>query len=165
MELEQKIIIGAIVVLLILLILMQNLADFRIKSKWKNYKPTQGFQYYRDALDKISPSLVSFVLDPYLDNNRYLAAEMTKLTVENYIEEKDGKYVIINNDFSHLSNSDKILLNTINKERFNADEYAKFKAEIKKEAIELGLIEAKQEGKISRIIKRFIFIAIALGMI
>ena len=165
MELEQKIIIGTIVTLLVLLILMQNLANIRIKSKWKNFKPTHGFQYYRDALERISPSIVSFILDPYLDNDRYLAAEMMKLVVENYVEEKDGKYFVINNDFNHLSNSDKILLNSINNERYNADDYMKFRAEVKKEAIELGLIETKKEGKIGRVIKRIIFTAIALGMI
>lgn len=165
MELEQKIIVGAIVTLLILAILMHIIVNLRIKAKWKKFKPTHGFQYYRDALNGISPSVVSFILDPYLDNHRYLAAEMIKLTCKNYVEEKNGKYFVINKDFSHLSNSDKILLNSIDSERFNADEYMRFKAEVKKEAIELGLIETKQRSKISQIIKKIIFIAIALGMI
>lgn len=162
---EEKIVIIIIVTILFLMIITDKIARRRAKSKWDNYKPTHGFQYYRDALNKISPSVVSFVIDPDLNNNRHLPAEMMKLIVENYIEKQDGKYVVINDDFDHLSNLDKILLNTIKNERFNADEYIKFNDEVKKEAMTLGFIETKQDVKSWRRLRKFIYLMIAVAAI
>lgn len=122
-------------------------------------KKDEEYIYYRGDLDKISPSIIMFTSTFEVDIKKSVSATILKLKLAGYIEEKNGIYIYTNKDESSLLESEKMVLNLIRYNKFDASMYKKV---IEKEALENKYIAKNHGGKISRVIKIIIAIFVPI---
>ena len=104
------------------------------KEDFNNYKG-----YYRDIINNYSPAILSYI-DDYQISNKEIIATILDLQLKNYIkiDEKTGKIIILNNDYTYLDKSEKYILTHIN--NLKDINYPTWKMLIKEEAINKNLI-------------------------
>lgn len=121
----------------------------RIRKNTK-IKRNEQYLYYRNEIDKISPSTIMFASTFDVDIKKSIAATILKLKLAGYIKEDDGKYKCINKDESSLLESEKMVLKLIKSNSFNESEYKKV---IEKEALNSKYIVNNGKKRIGRIFK------------
>ena len=120
------------------------------KNDFGKYK-----NYYRDIIKNYSPAILSYI-DDYKLNSKDIISTILNLKLKKYIDIKDNKFIIVNNDYSKLENNEQYILNNINK---NVDIFT-FQNIVLEEAINKGLIESKINK--SKIIKNIIIYTIII---
>ena len=120
------------------------------KNDFGKYK-----NYYRDIIKDYSPAILSYI-DDYKLNSKDIISTILNLKLKKYIDIKDNKFIIVNNDYSKLENNEQYILNNINK---NINIFI-FQNIVLEEAINKGLIESKINK--SKIIKNIIIYTIII---
>ena len=120
------------------------------KNDFGKYK-----NYYRDIIKDYSPAILSYI-DDYKLNLKDVISTILNLKLKKYIDIKDNKFIIVNNDYSKLENNEQYILNNINK---NINIFT-FQNIVLEEAINKGLIESKINK--SKIIKNIIIYTIII---
>ena len=135
--------------------------SLRINKKFK-IKSNKEYIYYRDDLNKISPSLVMFVSNLELDVRKSVSAVVLKLKLTGHIKEEKGKIVKTNKSKDELLESEKLVLNSVNFKDLNEKEYIKL---VEKETINNHFIRKNHGNRLVKLIKIVLIIAAPILLI
>ena len=132
---------------------------FRIK---KNFKPKSNieYKYYRDDLNKITPSIVMLTSNLELDDRKSVISSVLKLKLTGFIEEKNNKIVKTNKNKDTLLESEKLLLDTLKYKELDTKRYNKL---IEEETIKNGYLKKNTNNKLIKLVR--IIIAIILPIV
>lgn len=95
--------------------------SFRVKKNAK-IKDKNLYKYYRDDLNKLSPSLLMFIRYFELDHKKAIASTILKLKLTGIIEEKNGVFKIVKNK-NNLLESEKMIIDLISDKTFDVKAY------------------------------------------
>lgn len=132
--------------------------NIRVRENAK-IKTDKEYIYYRDDLDKISPTIVMFTSLMDTDVKKSIAAIILKLKLTGYVKEIDNKLQCINKKDNNLLETEKMILNSIKNNILDENLYKKT---VEKEAINHKYIKKNNGGKVLRIIKMFVTICIPI---
>lgn len=129
----------------------------RLKSK-------EEYIYYRDDLNKVSPSILMFTSLMENDIKKSVGATILKLKLSKCIIEEKGKLKYNNNIplNNNLLETDKIVINFIENNRFDEKKYKEY---IEKEAIEQDYVKKNSKHKIVKLLKIFITLCMPVVLI
>lgn len=113
-------------------------------------KTNKEYKYYRDDLNKISPSTLMFISLMELDIKRCLSSTILKLKLLGYILEKNNAFLITDKNIKDLSKSDQMVLEFIKSKRFDEKKYLK---EVEKETLQNKYLKKNKCFKFVKIIK------------
>ena len=134
---------------------------FRVKKNFKA-KSNVEFTYYRDYLNKITPSIVMLTSNLELDNRKSVTSSILKLKLTGFIEEKDNKIVKTNKSRNSLLESEKLLLDNLKYKELDTKEYDKL---IEEETIKNGYLKKNTNNKLIKIVRIIIAIIIPIVLI
>ena len=118
------------------------------KATRKNREhPKFDIQYFRDDLNKISPSIVSYLVDFEIDIDRDVCAHLLKLQLDGYINRYQGNFIVTDKNQEYLKKSDKILLEFVASDFKNINILSQYKDGIVKEMVLDEYIEYTIRGK------------------
>lgn len=137
---------------------------FRTMRVHKNakIKSNKDYKYYRDELNKISPSIVMFTSIMDTDVRKSISATILKLKLTGYIQEINNQLQCNNKNDDNLLKTEKIILKSIKDNTFDENLYKQL---VEKEALNLKYIKKNNGGKILRIVKMLISIFIPIILI
>ena len=78
-------------------------------SKKAIIKRKEDLQYYRDDLDKVSPSIIMFTSSMELDDKKSIAATILKLKLTGHIKQENGELYCMMNGLDTLSKSERMV--------------------------------------------------------
>ena len=133
---------------------------FRIKKNGK-IKDRNLYKYYRDDLNKLSPSLLMFIRNFEIDDKKAVTSTILKLKLSGSIHEKDNKLQVPKGE-KDLLKSEEMILDLISGKGLNKKDYEE---EIKKESIELGYLKKSSKNIFFKIPKLFLTIFIPVIVI
>lgn len=110
------------------------------------------YDYYRDDLNKISPSIIMFTSIMDTDIKKSIAATILKLKLTGYINETKSSLKCTDKVTDDLLESEKIILDSIKTKHLNKKLYKKT---IEKETIDLKYVKYNKGGKLFKLIKIF----------
>ena len=122
-------------------------------------KKKEEYLYYRDDLDKISPSIIMFTSTFEVDMKKSISATILKLKLAGYIKQENERYIYTNKDETDLLESEKLILKMI---RFNSFDKNEYKKVIEKETLNRKYIVKNKGGKLFRKLKIIIAIVIPI---
>ena len=122
-------------------------------------KSDKQYKYYRDDLDKVSPSIVMFTSDMEIDLERCIAAVILKLKLNGYIKESDDELKYTEKKDDELLESEKLVLKSIKDKNIDEKLYMQL---VEKEALNYKYIKKNNKGKILKLIKILITIIIPI---
>ena len=123
--------------------------SLRINKKFK-INSNKEYTYYRDDLNKISPSLVMFVSNLELDVRKSVSAVVLKLKLTGHIKEEKGKIIKTDKNKADLLKSEKLVLDAINFKDLDENKYIKL---VEEETINNHFIRKNRGNKIIKLIK------------
>lgn len=140
---------------------------FKRYYKAKNkVKVKFDYKYFREDLQKLPPSYISYIMDFDIEFEKDIAAHILKLYIDGYIVDKGKSMVVADKDYSNLNGSDKYLLDYVKDKHFflnNPFFVNGYKRTITNELLEQGYIENKEKN--INIIGIFITIFVVLFLI
>lgn len=125
-------------------------------------KSSEQYGYYRDDLNKISPSIVMFTSIMDTDIKKSISATILKLKLTGYIQEKDNKLECTNKNNTELLESEKIIMNSVKNKTLDEKLYKNI---VEKEALNYKYLRKNKGGRLLRIIKILITIFIPIILI
>lgn len=115
-------------------------------------KTKKEYIYYRDDLNKISPSIIMFTSLMDVDMKKCISSTILKLKLTGYIKEEKNKLKCTTKDTSKLLESEKMILNSI---KTNSLDQKLYRKTIENETIKLKYVKLNKSGKFLKIIKMF----------
>lgn len=134
--------------------------NIKINRNFK-FKNKNEFTYYRDDLDKLSPSIVMFTSFFDTDIKASITSVILKLKVCGYIKNDGDKYVLADGDDSSLLESEKLVLKSLGKKSFDENKYKNL---VEKEAVKHGFVHRNKTNIFIKIIKLLILIVIPVSV-
>lgn len=134
---------------------LQFFRNIRVRKNAK-IKSNKEYMYYRNDLDKISPSIIMFISMLDIDIKKCVSAIILKLKLLGFVEEKNDKLKITNKQSDGLLESEKLILTSITKGTFHEKTYRDL---VKKEALNYKYIKLNNHGIL---VKIFIIIVIII---
>ncbi len=139
---------------------------FRSLRIFKNskLKSNNEYIYYRDDLNKISPSIIMFTATMDTDVRKSVSATILKLKLTGYIIKKNGNLIVINkvDSKNELLESEKMVLELIKNNQFDESKYSKV---VEQEALTYNYIKKNNSAKVFKLIKILIAIFIPIIII
>lgn len=132
----------------------------RVKKNSK-LRTKEQYVYYRDDLNKISPSMIMFTSKFDIDFKSVVSSVILKLKLTGYIKEKGSKWEIINKDTDELLESEKMILRSLKTKTLDEKEYYNV---VKDECINKHYVK-RNKNKALKIIKIILCILIPIMMI
>lgn len=125
---------------------------FRITRVHKNakIKPNKNYEYYRDDLDKISPSVLMFTETMDIDIKKSISATILKLKLTGYIKEVNNELSCTDKNNNELLETEKMILQSIKSNFFNEKTYKQL---VEKETLDFKYIRKNNAGKFVKILK------------
>ena len=120
-------------------------------------KKDDNFIYYRDTLNKVSPSIIMFTSAFDIDYKKCISATILKLKLLGFLEKETDSFVYTEKADIGLLESEKMILNLIKTGEFNKERY---KQTVEKESLANKYIKKNSKGiwsKIASIILIVIF--------
>lgn len=130
-------------------------------SKKAIIRKSQDLQYYRDDLDKISPSTIMFAASLELDDRRSIAATILKLKMMGYIKEENGVLYCITDKLDALSESEKMVHGLVLNSTIDIKAYRKAVVD---ETLKDKYLKKNIGGAFVRILKIVIAVALTFGV-
>lgn len=124
-------------------------------------KKDEEYIYYRDDLNKVSPSIVMFTSTFDVDIKKAVSATILKLKLMGYIKEENKAYKYTNKDEKDLLESEKMVLNLVKSNQFDNKKYKKV---VEEETLNHKYIAKNRGGIFLRILKILVAIAIPIFM-
>jgi len=124
------------------------LGSIRIRKNAK-IKSNEKFIYYRNDLDKISPSIIMFTSIMDIDIRKSVSATILKLKLTGHIQIKKNKFYCTNKKDNELLESEKLVLKSIKDNTFDRKLYRKL---IKEETIYYKYLK-KNNNKFLKLLK------------
>lgn len=134
--------------------LSQVFRGLRFKKNAK-VKDKNTFKYYRDDLNKVSPSTLMFVRNFELDIKKAVSSTILKLKLTKNINESKGNFSISNNE--NTTCSEKLILDLISRNKFDEKEYEN---EVAQETINFGFIKKHPKNILIKILRILLVITI-----
>ena len=131
-------------------------------SKKAIIKRKEDLQYYRDDLDKVSPSIIMFTSSMELDDKKSIAATILKLKLTGHIKEENGELYCMMNGLDTLSKSERMVHRLVYDSSFNINEYRKAVVD---EAIKNKYIKKNIGGAFVRILKMILAVVATFDML
>ena len=135
--------------------------NFRVYKNAK-LKSDKELLYYRDDLNKVSPSMIMFASTMDVDVKKCIASTILKLKLTGYIEEFENELKCTGKKTDELLESEKMILNSIQSK--NIDEKA-YKKTIEKETLDHKYIKWNKRGKLIKLGKMLFTIAVPVILI
>lgn len=112
------------------------------------YVKTQSFEYYRDSMSHLTPSIVSLLMDLDIYGEKDITATLLRMYRKGAIEFQEGNRISINRkNAPELEGCEAELMRIIKEGRLGVKlAYAGWKENRLKEAVELGYIQRKGTG-------------------
>lgn len=129
--------------------------NFKIKSREQCF-------YYRDDLNKVSPSTVMFVSNLELDPRTSITASIMKLKITGFIKEENGKIVKTNKNDTSLLASERMLLKSLRFKDVDTKEYTDL---VEREVKENGYIRKNRGNRLIKLVKMLVTIAIPVLLV
>lgn len=135
---------------------------FRILRTRKNTKAKNKKEclYYRDKLNKISPSILLFTRTFDIDTSLSIPSSILKLKLGKNIVEKNKKLEVVNK--KDLLNSDMNIISLIETNNLDVESY---KENVINDSINLGLVKKYNKGKIFKLLRIIAYIALPICII
>ena len=134
-------------------------SHLRIKKNSK-VKDKITYKYYRDDLNKISPSVMMFTNNFSIDYKKAIASTILKLKLTKNLIENKNNFKIISDD--KLLNSEKMVINLIDNKDFDKDKYS---SEVINEAINLGFVKKHRGNMLYKLFKLLMTLAIPTAIL
>lgn len=126
--------------------------SIRVRKNAK-IKSNKEYYYYRDDLNKISPSLVMFTSILETDVRKGVSATILKLKVTGYLQEINDELHCTTKGDNELLESEKIVLNSVKYNSFNERLYRQL---VEKEALKYKYVKKNHGGKTIKTIKMLV---------
>lgn len=125
---------------------------FRITRVHKNakIKSNKNYEYYRDDLDKISPSVLMFTEIMDINTKKSISATILKLKLAGYISEVDNELQCTDKEDNELLETEKMVLQSIKTHFFDEKTYKKL---AEKEALNFKYVRKNNAGRFVKIVK------------
>ena len=125
---------------------------FRITRVHKNakIKRNKNYEYYRDDLDKISPSVLMFTETMDIDIKKIISATILKLKLTGYIKEVNNELRCTDKNNNELLETEKMILQSIKSNFFDEKTYKQL---VEKETLDFKYIRKNNAGKFVKILK------------
>lgn len=125
---------------------------FRITRVHKNakIKSNKNYEYYRDDLDKISPSVLMFTEMMEIDTKKSISATILKLKLTGYIKEVNNELRCTDKKDDELLETEKMILQSIKSNFFDEKTYKQL---VEKETLDFKYIRKNNAGKFVKILK------------
>lgn len=125
---------------------------FRITRVHKNakIKSNKNYEYYRDDLDKISPSVLMFTEMMEIDTKKSISATILKLKLTGYIKEVNNELRCTDKNDDELLETEKMILQSIKSNFFDEKTYKQL---VEKETLDFKYIRKNNAGKFVKILK------------
>lgn len=137
------------------------LRSFRVHKNAK-LKSDKELLYYRDDLNKISPSIIMFTSTMETDVKKCIASTILKLKLTGYIEECENELKCTNKNTDELLESEKMILDSIQSKKIDENAYKKL---IEKETVDNKYIKWNKSGKLIKLGKMLLTIAVPIILI
>lgn len=134
--------------------------NLRIKKNAK-IKDKYLYKYYRDDLNKLSPSLLMFIRNFELDDKKAISSTILKLKLTGVIEEKSGEFKIVK-EKRNLLDSEKMITNLISKKTFDIKLYEN---QVRDEALKYGYLKKSLKNIFLKIPKLILTILIPIVIV
>jgi Predicted membrane protein (DUF2207). len=118
-------------------------------------KSISEFTYYRDDLNKTSPSIIMFTSIMDVDIRKSITAVILKLKLTGHLIEQNDNLSCTNKNNNELLDSEKMILNSFKNELFDRKKYNNL---VKKEALQYKYIKKNNNGKLFKVVKIIIII-------
>ncbi len=125
-------------------------------------KSSEEYIYYRDDLNKISPTMVMFTSTMDTDVKKSVSATILKLKLNGYIQEINNKLKCTNKKDNELLDSEKIVLRAI---KTNYIDEALYKNVIEKETLDYKYLRRNNSAKFMKIMKIIVIATIPVILI
>lgn len=125
---------------------------FRITRVHKNakIKSNKNYEYYRDDLDKISPSVLMFTETMEIDTKKSISSTILKLKLTGYIREVNNEFRCTDKKDNQLLETERMVLQSIKSNSFDEKSYKQL---IEKETLDFKYIRKNNGGKFVKILK------------
>lgn len=130
-------------------------------SKKSIIKRSEDYKYYRDDLDKVSPSIIMFASAMELDERKSIASTILKLKMTGHIKEENGQLYCMMDKLDTLSESEKMVHRLVWDSSIDVKAYRKAVID---EAIENKYVKKNIGGAFVRILKMIIAVALTFAM-
>lgn len=130
-------------------------------SKKSIIKRSEDYKYYRDDLDKVSPSIIMFASAMELDERKSIASTILKLKMTGHIKEENGQLYCMMDKLDTLSESEKMVHRLVWDSSIDVKAYRKAVID---EAIENKYVRKNIGGAFVRILKMVIAVALTFAM-
>lgn len=124
-------------------------------KKTSKIKNKDEYIYYREILNKISPSILMFVRQLDLDTKKGLSSTILKLKLSKNIKEEKNSFKT--NKTNDLLKSEQMVINLIDSNKFDEKKY---KDEVIKESLDLGYIRKNRGNIFVKLLKVILIITI-----
>lgn len=115
------------------------------------------FTYYRDDLNKISPSIIMVTSTMDIDIRKSITAGILKLKLTGYLIEENNNLSCTNKNNNELLDSEKMILDSFKKNTFDRKIY---KDLVEKETLQYKYIRKNSNGRLWKVLKIFLSILI-----
>lgn len=142
-------------------------ANIEIERKNKKYTSREKIIYYRDKLNKVSPTTISLMQNLKVEEEKDLTATIMKLQLNKNIAIENGVINILSDDESNLLPNEKQVFNMLSKEKMNKHELEIWKNIAIDEAREQGFLKEKSSAfniKIKKFLLIILLILFFLGL-
>jgi hypothetical protein len=135
--------------------------SIRVRKNAK-IKSNSEYCYFRDDLNRISPSIVMFTSIMTIDVRKCISATILKLKLTGYLQEIDNELQCTIKEDNELLNSEKLVLYYF---KYNSFDQRLYKQLVEKEALKYNYIKKNSGGKILKITKMLVTLFIPVILI
>ena len=125
----------------------------------KKTKIKGEFEYYRNDLSKVSPSIIAFVSNFAVSFNSCISSSLLKLKLEGYLVDDNGALLCTDKNNDGLIESEKLLLSAVKTKQFDKNYYAKT---VENESVNMQLLKKVKAGAFVRFMQVVAVIALNL---
>lgn len=128
-------------ILLVIIYLAFRITRGKILKNNREFNKIENIEYYREKLPNLTPAEISLINDIELETSKDISATILYLYQKEYISFNNNKISVNNSRMEYLKDSEKIILELIEKDDFNDANIKKWKDICYNEAIQDGYIK------------------------
>ena len=128
-------------ILLVILYLAFRITRGKILKNNREFNKIENIEYYREKLPNLTPAEISLINDIELETSKDISATILNLFQKEYISFNNNKIIANNSKIEYLKDSEKIILELLEKDEFNDTSIKKWKDICYQEAIKDGYIK------------------------
>ena len=128
-------------ILLVILYLAFRITRGKILKNNREFNKIENIEYYREKLPNLTPAEISLINDIELETSKDISATILNLFQKEYISFNNNRIIANNSKIEYLKDSEKIILELLEKDDFSDTSIKRWKDICYQEAIKDGYIK------------------------